>query len=121
VVTAKYRVEFFKFVVFPSPIPFEEIQKQIGTDIAEHFLKVSTGTGIRLAPKVWRDIFAAVQKVRPQIAQAMDALERTRTSNNKDYKGDGFRIVAQEKDAISFGCVTSWLESNRSGSGLWPC
>lgn len=99
VATAKYRVKYSNFIEL-QPISFAEIERNIDVKLRHHFIRSSIGVGDRVPSKTWAGLMTTVKRLRPESANALDGLERLRSSSTRSFNRQGFEIVAQEKDAV---------------------
>lgn len=96
---AKYQIEFSHFYHL-TPLPFSEIEANIGPRFRRHFISIATGEGRQVPPGTWSQLVATIKTLRPDAAEALDHLDDLRQQVGVIIREPGFDIVAQEKDAV---------------------
>lgn len=117
--TAKYQIIFSNFVNL-AKISFREIEQNVGARLKSHFIRSSSGIGGRVPPKTWADVVRAIKQLRPDLAPDLDHLENMRNASTKIYRGKGFEIVAQEKDAIGISLDIFYDDRKRIFRSISP-
>ncbi len=103
VVTAKYRLKFFRFVDL-SPTDIGEIEDPRFLPspyllLKPHMLQSSSDKETRMPAELWERLVTYVKTQRPKQADNIDELERLRQLSNQHFDSIGYQIIKQEKEA----------------------
>lgn len=98
--TLKYKIQFTHIVSIP-PLAFKSLEERIGPRLASYFVRSADGAGQRVPPGTWRALMAAIRSVDSEAAAAIDGLDRLRRLPTNGQRGNGYAVMAEEKDAVA--------------------
>jgi hypothetical protein len=95
----RYRFTFDNLVPL-GDLPFDEIERRLGSRLAQHFVRSSTGFGGRVPPKTWEQLLEVIRQLHPASAEEIDRLEELRRNSKSLLRHEGYQVMALEKDAF---------------------
>jgi hypothetical protein len=95
----RYRFTFDNLVQL-NDLSFGKIEYYLGSRLASHFVRSSSGMGSRVPPKTWQKLLDVIKQLRPDAAEDLENLEELRRTSKRTLRREGYEIMAQEKDAV---------------------
>lgn len=99
--TFKRLIRLHHFVQF-RPIEFSAFESILQANLRAHFTRTATGSGGRVPPKTWSNIWEIIKEQRPEISAQIEILEQRRTRSKQILlmKPELREQLAQEQDSV---------------------